>query len=585
MQRSRCRAGPNGIDQNDMLRRLPDEAGRIGEAGAATVQRMLGDLLQQAVSQLDTTKPKIAQYKQKIDQAQAAVGALSAWFGTRKVGSEQFALADAAVLKSKVDPVLAVLNAAIGTVPAGVPAGFHQSWQNALQRGTALLAAVKTAADVVTAGKAVIAALDALVGDPNATLAIFSGDPVALQGKLQAVKTALDGFRPLLVGDGLLDGAPRQRLLEVISALGQIFDVALASIAKLQELFGGEELVVRFDWKPELKNWALPGGDPVNAPLFRANDARGFIVAVEARVKRNGTGTPKIGVLCSLKQFDLVLINPAGFLELNFEKIEFRVDSSAKMNVDVLLTDIKFIGVLSFVETLRDLIPLDGFSDPPHLDISAKGIDAGFDVALPNIAVGMFSLSNLSLGAGFCVPFIGQPLAVRFNFCTREQPFNLTVALFGGGGFFGITVDPGGVQILEAAFEFGANVSVNLGVASGGVHVMAGIYFRMEKSEAQLAGYFRLGGYVSVLGLVSASLELYLELRYEFATGKAAGRAQLTIEISVLMFSTSVTVTCERKFAGSNGDPTFAELMGPAPGEVLSDALVYPWREYCEAFA
>ena len=308
-------------------------------------------------------------------------------------------------------------------------------------------------------------------------------------------------------------------------------------------------------------------------------------------MKKSG-GSPKVGVVCSLKHFDLVLINPAAFMELNFEKIEFSIDSSAKMNIDVLLTDIKFVGPLSFVETLKDLIPLDGFSDPPYLDISPSGIDAGFNIGLPSIAVGMFSLSNLSLGAGVTVPFIGQPLAVRFNFCTREQPFNLTVSLFGGGGFFGVTIDPHGVQLLEAAFEFGASVSINLGVASGGVSVMAGVYFRMEKDAASLTGYFRLAGYVSVLGIISASLELYLELRYEFETGKCVGKAQLTIEISIFCFSKSVTITCERKFAGSNGDPTFRQLMGLDPGLSLTDELNqiqpdtdYAWREYVEAFA
>jgi hypothetical protein len=203
-------------------------------------------------------------------------------------------------------------------------------------------------------------------------------------------------------------------------------------------------------------------------PLFRVNDRRGFLIAAEARVKKGGSSSPKLTVSCGLKHFDLVMVSPVSFLELNFEKIEFSVDSNAKTNVDVLLSDIKFIGVLSFVETLRDLIPLDGFSDPPYLDVSAKGIDAGFSLALPSLAIGVLNISNLSLGAGFTVPFIGQPLSVRFNFCTREQPFNLTVSMFGGGGFFGVTVDPTGVQILEAAFEFGASVSVNFGVASGG---------------------------------------------------------------------------------------------------------------------
>jgi hypothetical protein len=224
--------------------------------------------------------------------------------------------------------------------------------------------------------------------------------------------------------------------------------------------------------------------------------------------------------------------------------------------------------------------------NPPH------GIDAGFSMSLPNLAVGMFSLTNLSLGAGFTVPFIGQPLSVRFNFCTREQPFNLTVTLFGGGGFFGITLDPHGIQILEASFEFGASIAIDFGVASGGVHVMAGIYFRMEKDACSLTGYFRLGGEVSVLCIISASLELYLELKYEFDTGKCSGKAQLTIEVSVFMFSISVTVTCERKFSGSNGDPTFRDVMGSQPALALADELntiddltTYAWREYIEAFA
>jgi hypothetical protein len=262
------------------------------------------------------------------------------------------------------------------------------------------------------------------------------------------------------------------------------------------------------------------------------------------------------------------------------------------MYVEVLLSDMKFVGPLSFVETLRYLIPLDGFSDPQFLDFPPHGIDSGFSLALPNVSVGVFNLSNLSLGAGFTVPFIGQPLAVRFNFCTREQPFNLTVTLFGGGGFFGITLDPHGIQILEASLEFGASISVDFGVASGGVYVMAGIYFRMEQNDCSLTGYFRLGGHVDVLGLITASLELYLELFYEFPSGKCVGTASLTIEVEVFVFSGSVTIKCQRKFAGSNGDPVFRDLMGvntalalPDELALIDDTTEYAWRQYCEAFA
>jgi len=48
----------------------------------------------------------------------------------------------------------------------------------------------------------------------------------------------------------------------------------------------------------------------------------------------------------------------------------------------------------------------------------------------------------------------------------------------------------------------------------------------------------------------------------------------------VLIFSGSVTIRAERRFKGSNGDPTFLEIMGLEP-----DGSSPAWSEYCRAFA
>ena len=231
------------------------------------------------------------------------------------------------------------------------------------------------------------------------------------------------------------------------------------------------------------------------------------------------------------------------------------------------------------------MIPCGGFNNLPSLEISDQGVSLNFSLALPNVSFGVFSLTNLSLVAGFCIPFYGGPLNISFGFCRRESPFLLTVSMFGGGGFFGMVLNADGLHMLEAAFEFGASLSVDFGVASGGVHVLAGIYYIQEEDHsATLTGYFRMGGKLNVLGLVSASIELYLGLSYEISSGKCVGRAQLTIEVSVLFFTGSVTITCERKFAGSNGDPSFAELMAPYQ-DPITRKLVDPWALYCGAFA
>jgi hypothetical protein len=535
-----------------------------------------------AASLVQPVMQKIAQLQADLDDVLTRLVALAS-LSVDVVDTDPDFLAlpaDIATARARIAELKTLANTQVNGV--SLPAGFRQSVLNLCDKLDDALEALEDLAALFDAGKDLFAALDAIVGDPAGLGDLFS-DATALTAKLNDLQAAIGPFRTALSDFDLLNGAVKTTLTNALKDLEEV----LAVIGTLVDLLAGDELTIRFDWNPTISSF------PVSAPIFRANDKRGLLVAVEGKVKKNGSSAPQISVVCSLRSFDLVLIAPASFIELQFDRIEFSIDSKAKMDVNVLLNEIKFVGPLSFVETLKDLIPLDGFSDPPYLDISPQGIDAGFDIALPTISIGVLSLANLSLGAGFTVPFIGQPLSVRFNFCTREQPFHLTVYIFGGGGFFGVTIDPSGVQILEAAFEFGAAISIDLGVASGGVEVMAGIYFRMEQDDATLTGYFRLGGHVDVLGLITASLELYLELTYETSTGKCKGRAQLTIEVSVFLFSASVTVSCERKFAGANGDPSMRVMMGLNPALPLADELDlidgpdvnYAWRDYVEAFA
>jgi hypothetical protein len=170
---------------------------------------------------------------------------------------------------------------------------------------------------------------------------------------------------------------------------------------------------------------------------------------------------------------------------------------------------------------------------------------------------------------------------VRFNFSERQSPFSLTVSLLGGGGFFAISVGAAGVQEIEAALEFGACLSIDLGVASGSVEIKAGVYFHWKqvsgKGSVELAGYVRLHGELSVLGLISASLTFNLQLAYLKESPKSIvwGEATLEIEIEILFFSMSVSVKCRREFAGAESDPKFIDL--------VPDAAT--WAAYCGSFA
>ena len=111
----------------------------------------------------------------------------------------------------------------------------------------------------------------------------------------------------------------------------------------------------------------------------------------------------------------------------------------------------------------------------------------------------------------------------------------------------------------------------------GSVEIKAGIYFHWQTASVELAGYVRVHGELSVLGLISASLTFNLQLAYLKADGKSVvwGEATLEVEIDILFLSFSVSVKCRREFGGSDGDPKFIELI---PDQST-------WAEYCQAFA
>lgn len=406
--------------------------------------------------------------------------------------------------------------------------------------------------DVNTAVSAALAALEGHVDDVGAVIR-EQPLPPPVKAELERLVTALGP---------VLDAAEIAQTIETITSFVNGIDPE------------GMSVRARFDWRPALTNFP---NVPDNDALFVVR-RDGLLLSVEARASGpDGVGTD---VLAELREFSLNLFPTAPLMQLGFDRIAFRASSGRKPEVDVVFRGIEFVGVLSFIETLKQLIPFDGFADPPYLDVGPRGVTAGFDVALPSVAVGVFSLENVALGADARVPFLGEAVTVGFYFCTREKPFRLTVMMIGGGGFVGIRLSPKGLVLLEMSLEAGAALSVTLGAASGSVSVMIGLYLRLEGDAGSLTGYYRIRGEVDVLGLISASITLELSLTYEFATGKMVGRASITIQVEILFLSFPVVLSCERRLAGSNADPTFAEILDMRP-----DGTSVAWDVYRASFA
>ncbi|HYF95366.1 MAG TPA: hypothetical protein VD969_24410 [Symbiobacteriaceae bacterium] len=325
---------------------------------------------------------------------------------------------------------------------------------------------------------------------------------------------------------------------------------------------------IKLEWKPDVKD------DPLH--IFVTNSNTKFELLATLFQDFNGN-PPKFEVKGLLEDFKVDLIAPVtSFLILTFDKITFTATDGTKPDVDPKIDKVEFVGPLKFVQTLQDFLKSDGGGGPFSfsIDVSPTGVNAGVSLAIPSVQLGVLSIANMKLSMGLNLPFSGDPVRLRFAFCERENPFTITVSLFGGGGFFAVGLGLDGIELLEASFEFGGNFSMDIGVASGGVHIMVGIYYKMEGDDAELTGYVRLGGHLSVLGLITISAEFSMSLTYDIPKDKVWGQATLTVKIEILFFSISVDLHVERKFKGSAGDPTFADLME------RSD-----WESYAEAFA
>ncbi|MDO9042423.1 MAG: hypothetical protein Q7U64_08795 [Desulfocapsaceae bacterium] len=306
--------------------------------------------------------------------------------------------------------------------------------------------------------------------------------------------------------------------------------------------------------------------------IFKFDASTSLSIAVTVTQQQAQAGG---GVVGNLKFF---AVEFAGIFRIDFNHIRFVSEAGRKPDMDVNVKGVTFLGALGFLSRLVDALHLDQFSDPPSVDVSTDGVIVGYSLSIPSVAIGAFALQNLALSSSLSLPFTGQAMRVRFALSERHDPFLVTVSLFTGGGFFAVALGPDNVEMVEASLEFGGSFSLNLGVASGSVYVMAGIYFKIEiidtTESVQLTGYVRAGGCVEVLGLISVSLEFYLGLTYDFSTKMARGEATLEVEVEVLFFSTSVTLTVRREYSAGSKDIPFLDMMA-----------INDWNMYCDAFA
>jgi hypothetical protein len=399
--------------------------------------------------------------------------------------------------------------------------------------------------------------------------------------------------------DGLQDNVPVDDPAKLFDTIEQSGVFATRPILTSVQT-GPEAVEVRFLWKPRLKANGLP---PLVTPLPSAPGP--MALTIRGRITKAPAAPTTFEIDGTLVNFGLAFVSLTATASLvadattdplvtvDFRQVAFKSGAGKKLDFATDIADVRFGSGLDFVKNLLDLLPKGDLGNKVQVDPKPDGVTIRFGAAVPSFAIGVLSIENIAVSTSISLPFVdGVPAAVRFALSERNQPFQVSVSIFGGTGFFALEVRTDGSMLMEVAIEFGGVVSIDLlGIVRGGVYLFAGVYVALGSgNEVIVSGYLRLGGYVDVAGIISVSIEVYIGLTYDSNTKLLLGQGSVTISVKVLFFSLTKSFTVTRKIAGFGDAPTdaiigFAEF-DTAPLPHFTDTMTrFQWDQYCKAFA
>jgi hypothetical protein len=332
-------------------------------------------------------------------------------------------------------------------------------------------------------------------------------------------------------------------------------------------------------------------------------------LSLTTTVTQEQSKPPTTVVQGSFSPFDIYIASTNGdrdFIKLPIERATFTSRSGSKPDFKVEIGQVEFQGSLAFLNALQRF--LEGLGGSGFtVTAGAKQITAGTSVGLPSIDVGVLSLEHLGMTASLVLPYTSQPAKATFGFASQEHPFLVSVAMFGGGGYVQLSMGLTTVEAVTVSIDFSGNFSLDVGVASGGISLVAGItYVWTNASGSTMTGFVRLSGSIYALGVIGIGVELDLSLSYhsDGTTSYVEGAAELVASIHLIFFSIDIDVSVHKQFAGSSvaSTPSGAALSSarshrlPSHTDVADDTPVVPpvfkdlfssddWSSYCRKFA
>lgn len=285
----------------------------------------------------------------------------------------------------------------------------------------------------------------------------------------------------------------------------------------------------------------------------------------------------------SIQNFGIGLFSgesDSSFITVYVKSVTFTTRNQEHPTVDFKLDAVKFGAALTYIRDLAESFGILGSGKSgPLIIVSDGGIDLGWTFGLPDIKAGGFRMTGLSFSFAVHLPFDSQPLKLRFYFARPEKHFTISAGIYGGGGYLmlegGPTLSQPGqgpqctaIDAFQLCLEFGATTALQLAVASGEAHIMAGTYIAVSNGQCLMSGFVRAGGTLTVIHILTISLEIYIGISYNSSTDTIIGTGSVTVSVSVGFFSWDVTVGMTWTWNNSGGGGAASLLLPRRPGSL-----------------
>lgn len=429
----------------------------------------------------------------------------------------------------------------------------------ALVRGVMLVQADK-AHGYIPKGQAVDIASDGPLNDQLnldifslEALATYPGANASISDRTQALR-----FLAYFIGGWFASTTTPQRIIQQARRIS--FEEVKSRILKLVNLASIREEIeqrikllipsmatLTYDFETSID----PRAEAATNGIFKPKPDCALSVHTSTRVDLLNGARPTFESVGHLGAFDIKLVGDYDAVTLQFNGIKFRT-TGGPLACDIQYSGFKIGEKLKFLHALRpffDTKPGSGFYLKP-LD-RGIGLEAGYGLNVGTISFGTVSFFNISLNAAARLRFDDTPATFVASLSRRDAPFTISVAPYGGSGFFALEANTDGIVGFEASFEYGGAAAFAYGPLSGQGRLMTGIYIRTSKGgRSEISATFYAGG-TAAIWIFNFGASLYVHAQP--VNDRLVGNATFTFSFSVGIVDYDYHVGVQASIAWSGG--------------------------------